>query len=65
MRVLVNTKDNNIRITNPRYFIRAFLQKDYKLDDEAPVLEALNKAFATLLLLLTSGNLTVLRTTSS
>lgn len=45
MRVLVNTKDNNIRITNPRYFIRAFLQKDYKLDDETPVLEALNKAF--------------------
>ena len=45
MRVLVNTKDNNLRITNPRYFIRAFLQQDYKLDDEAPVLAAINTAF--------------------
>lgn len=48
MRALINTKDKNVRITNPRYFTRAFLQDDYKLDDEAPVLEALNKAFPTL-----------------
>ncbi|PHR54336.1 MAG: hypothetical protein COA44_13575 [Arcobacter sp.] len=45
MRVLVNTSDKEIRITNPRYFTRAFLQEDYKLNDEAPILEALNKAF--------------------
>ena len=45
MRALVNTKDKNVRITNPRYFTRAFLQDDYKLNDEVPVLDALNKAF--------------------
>jgi len=48
MRALINTKDKNVRITNPRYFTRAFLQDDYKLNDEAPLLEALNKAFPTL-----------------
>lgn len=48
MRALVNTVDKNVRITNPRYFTRAFLQSDYKLDDEKPLLEALNKAFPTL-----------------
>ncbi len=48
MRALVNTADKNVRITNPRYFTRAFLQADYKLDDEKPLLEALNKAFPTL-----------------
>lgn len=46
MRALVNTEDKEVRITNPRYFIRAFLQDDYKLNDELPVLDALNKAFA-------------------
>ena len=45
MRALVNTKDKTVRVTNPRYFTRAFLQADYKLNDEAPLLEALNKAF--------------------
>lgn len=45
MRALVNTTDKEVRITNPRYFIRAFLQDDYKLNDEAPLLEAINKAF--------------------
>ncbi len=48
MRALVNTKDKEVRITNPRYFIRAFLQEDYKLNDEVPLLEAMNKAFPTL-----------------
>lgn len=48
MRALINTQDKNVRITNPRYFTRAFLQDDYKLNDEAPLLEALNKAFPTL-----------------
>jgi hypothetical protein len=45
MRALVNTTDKTVRVTNPRYFARAFLQDDYKLNDEAPLLEALNKAF--------------------
>ena len=45
LRALVNTKDNEVRISNPRYFVRAFLQKDYKLNDEQPILEALSKAF--------------------
>ncbi|MFC2074454.1 hypothetical protein ACFLR3_04295 [Campylobacterota bacterium] len=48
MRALINTKDKNVRITNPRYFTRAFLQDDYKLNDETPLLDALNKAFPTL-----------------
>jgi len=45
MRALVNTTDKEVRITNPRYFTRAFLQNDYKLNDEMPLLDALNKAF--------------------
>jgi len=48
MRALVNTKDKEVRITNPRYFTRAFLQSDYNLNDEAPVLDALHKAFSNL-----------------
>ena len=48
MRALINTKDKEVRITNPRYFTRAFLQSDYNLNDEAPVLDALHKAFANL-----------------
>ena len=45
MRALVNTKDKEVRITNPRYFVRAFLQDDYKLNDEEPLLKAINAAF--------------------
>ncbi len=45
MRALVNTEGKEVRITNPRYFVRAFLQDDYKLNDEVPLLDALNKAF--------------------
>ena len=45
MRALVDTKDNKVRITNPRYFTRAFLQTDYRLNDEVPLLDALHKAF--------------------
>lgn len=45
MRILVNTKDKEVRITNPRYFVRAFLQDDYKINDEQPLLDDLNKAF--------------------
>jgi len=45
MRALVNTENEEVRITNPRYFVRAFLQDDYKLNDEEPLLVAINKAF--------------------
>ena len=45
LRVLVNTEGNEIRISNPQYFVKAFLQSDYKLGDEQPLLDALNKAF--------------------
>lgn len=45
LRALVNTDDKEVRINNPRYFVRAFLQKDYKLNDEVPLLDALHKAF--------------------
>lgn len=48
MRALINTKNKEVRITNPRYFIRAFLQTDYNLNDEAPLLDAINKAFPVL-----------------
>lgn len=45
LRVLVNTEGNETRISNPRYFTKAFLQGDYKLGDEQPLLDDLNKAF--------------------
>lgn len=48
LRALVNTEAKEVRITNPRYFVRAFLQKDYQLNDEQPLLDGLNKAFADL-----------------
>jgi hypothetical protein len=48
LRALVNTEAKEVRISNPRYFVRAFLQKDYQLNDEQPLLDALNKAFADL-----------------
>jgi hypothetical protein len=48
LRALVNTEAKEVRISNPRYFVRAFLQKDYQLNDEQPLLDALDKAFADL-----------------
>lgn len=45
LRVLVDTEGNTTRISNPRYFTKAFLQDDYKLGDEQPLLDDLNKAF--------------------
>ncbi|MBE0499280.1 MAG: hypothetical protein IBX43_08590 [Campylobacterales bacterium] len=48
LRALVNTEAKEVRISNPRYFVRAFLQKDYQLNDEQPLLDALNKAFGEL-----------------
>lgn len=48
LRVLVDTENNSIRISNPRYFTKAFLQDDYKLGDEQPLLDAVSKAFGEL-----------------
>ncbi len=48
LRVLVNTESNEVRISNPRYFVKAFLQDDYKMGDEQPLLDAINKAFGEL-----------------
>lgn len=48
LRALVNTEDKEVRISNPRYFVKAFLQDDYKLNDEQPLLDDLNKEFGEL-----------------
>ena len=48
LRVLVNTENNEVRISNPRYFVKAFLQDDYKVGDEQPLLDAVNSAFGEL-----------------
>ena len=48
LRVLIDTEGNTVRISNPRYFTKAFLQDDYKLGDEQPLLDDLNKAFGDL-----------------
>ncbi len=46
LRVLVNKKDNEISITNPRYFSKAFLQKAYDDAATSKVLGKINSAFA-------------------
>lgn len=44
-RVLVNSKKKTLLVANPEYWLRAFLQSDYKNGSEAPVKNALKKAF--------------------
>ncbi len=48
LRVLVDTNKNELRVSNPRYFVKAFLQDDYKLNDEQVLLDDLHKAFGIL-----------------
>ena len=48
LRVLIDTETNTTRISNPRYFVKAFLQQDYKLGDEQPLLDDVHKAFSQL-----------------
>jgi hypothetical protein len=48
LRVLVDTEGNTTRISNPQYFTKAFLQEEYKLGDEQPLLDDLHKAFGDL-----------------
>ncbi len=45
MRLLVDDEHNQISITNPIYFGKAFLQDDYVHTDAVAVLDALNGAF--------------------
>ena len=48
LRVLVDKKHNQIRITNPKYFLKAYLQSNYSKSGAQSVLDKLNKAFASL-----------------
>jgi len=48
MRAMINTETNETRISNPRYFVKAFLQESYKLHDEKEALSALHLAFSDL-----------------
>lgn len=45
LRVLVNQKDNEISITNPIYFSKAFLQDDYNEANANKILGKINGAF--------------------
>ncbi len=45
LRLLINKKDKEIRISNPNYFLQAFLQDDYKEDIASKVTDLLNQAF--------------------
>ncbi len=47
-RVLVNSKTKTVLATNPEYWLRAFLQKDYKPGSEGPVKRALIKSLGKL-----------------
>ncbi|ADV46068.1 hypothetical protein [Nitratifractor salsuginis] len=47
-RVLVNSKAKTVLATNPEYWLRAFLQGQYKPGMEAPVTRALGKALGKL-----------------
>ena len=48
IRVTVNKAENEIRVTNPAYYLHAYLQDEYKLGDEKPVTDALLKAIPSL-----------------
>jgi len=47
LRVLVNKEANELKISNPFYFIKAFLQKEYVAGDEKEIMSALMSAFPT------------------
>ena len=48
LRILHNSKDRELVVSNPEYYMRAFLQKDYKADMAKPVNDALAAALGTL-----------------
>lgn len=48
LRVTVNKAKNEIRVTNPMYYLHAYLQDEYKLGMEKPIVDALMKAIPSL-----------------
>ena len=48
LRILHNAKDQELVVSNPEYYMRAFLQKDYKEGMAKPVNDALAAALGTL-----------------
>ncbi len=48
LRILHNSKDQELVVSNPEYYMRAFLQKDYKADMAKPINEALTAALGNL-----------------
>ncbi len=48
LRVLVDKKHKKIMITNPHYFLKAYLQSNYNKSSAQAVLDKLNKAFTSL-----------------
>lgn len=48
LRILHNSRDRELVVSNPEYYLRAFLQKEYKEDAAKPVYEALKAALGTL-----------------
>ncbi len=47
-RVLVNDKTKTVRVTNPAYWLRAFMQKDFKVGSETNIQGAIAKALGKL-----------------
>jgi|SaaInl8_200m_RNA_FD_contig_81_416586_length_2081_multi_11_in_0_out_0_3 hypothetical protein len=47
-RVVVNSETKEVRVTNPEYWLKGFLQDDYKEGDAKPVSDAIVKALGTL-----------------
>lgn len=45
MRITVNKKMDNIQVTNPMLYFKAYLQDDYKVGDEKSTIDAFMKAF--------------------
>jgi hypothetical protein len=48
IRVTINADIKELRVTNPLYYFKAYMQEDYKMGSEEPVLKALLKALPSL-----------------
>ncbi len=48
LRILVDSNAKQLMVSNPEYYLRAFLQKDYQDGMAQPVIQALEKALGTL-----------------
>ena len=47
-RVMVDAKNKRVRMTNPTYWLKAFMQKDFKAGSDKALTASLQKAFGTL-----------------